>query len=378
MEKDDRQEAYNYLIDLAHKQGYITFDQIMDCADDYSLPIQDFDWLSNSITTRGIIVYSEAPSVASLVEDEEFDDFAQSDYDVVYSRIVELSPSLEPFVNKVKNIVPPQRQEIKQLKYQLVDGNKYARTRMIEMHLRIALKTALQRAEAYNMDIEDAVGDACIGLITAVDKYDPDTSGAFSSYATLWILQNISREQSTLRPLVYYPVHQKENFFTMYPILKQYGCLECDKLIKCKKVRDMVIERLECSEKDAEQTIDQMIPDSRIEDLLKDSNIDEIETDDSPAIDTVLGRLSSETVISSDDTFEEVYTKNLSEVIANMLSNLKPREEEIMRLRYGFDGPEQTLEQVGNKFNITRERVRQIETKVIRKLRHPSKSKTLK
>lgn len=378
MGKDNRQEAYNYLVNLAHKQGYVTFDQIMDCADDYFLPIQDFDWLSNSITTRGIIVYNEAPSAASLVEDEEFDDFAQSDYDAVYSRIIELSPSLEPFVNKVKNIVPPQRQEIKQLKYQIVDGNEYARTRMIEMHLRIALRIALQRSETYDMDIEDAIGYAYIGLIIAVDKYDPDTSGAFASYATLWILQNISREQSTLRPLVYYPVHQKENFFTMYPILKQYGCLECDDLIKCKKVREMVTEKLECSEKDAEQTIEQMIPDSRIEDLLDNSKIDDIETEDCPSIDTVLGSLSSETVISSDDTFEEVYTKNSTEVIANMLNNLKPREEEIMRLRYGFDGPEQTLEQVGNKFNITRERVRQIEAKVIRKLRHPSKSKILK
>ena len=247
MEKDNRQEAYNYLISLAHKQGYVTFDQIMDCADDYSLPIQDFDWLSNAITTRGIIVYNEAPSVTSLVEDEEFDDFAQSDYDAVYSRIIELSPSLEPFVNKVKNIVPPQRQEIKQLKYQIVDGNEYARTRMIEMHLRVALRIALQRSEAYDMDIEDAVGYAYIGLIIAVDKYDPDTSGAFASYATLWILQNISREQSTLRPLVYYPAHQKENFFTMYPILKQYGCLKCDKLIKCNKAREIVVEKLECS-----------------------------------------------------------------------------------------------------------------------------------
>ena len=121
-----------------------------------------------------------------------------------------------------------------------------------------------------------------------------------------------------------------------------------------------------------------MISDSRIEDLLDDSDINNMETEVPLTIDTVLGRLSSETVISSDDTFEEVYTKDLSEVIANMLSNLKPREEEIIRLRYGFDGPEQTLEQVGNKFNITRERVRQIENKVIRKLRHPSKAKILR
>ena len=75
MGKDIRQEAFNYLIDLANKQGYVTFDEIMDCADEHDLPIQDFDWLSNSITSRGILVYSESPSSASAVDDDEYDDF---------------------------------------------------------------------------------------------------------------------------------------------------------------------------------------------------------------------------------------------------------------------------------------------------------------
>ena len=101
MGKDIRQEAFNYLIDLANKQGYVTFDEIMDCADEHDLPIQDFDWLSNSITSRGILVYSESPSSASAVDDDEYDDFAQSDYEAVYKRIVELNPSLEPFINDV-------------------------------------------------------------------------------------------------------------------------------------------------------------------------------------------------------------------------------------------------------------------------------------
>lgn len=88
---------------------------------------------------------------------------------------------------------------------------------MIEMHLRIALRIALQRSETYDMDLEDAIGYACIGLIIAVDKYDPDTSGPFSSYATLWILQNISREQSTQRKLVYYPVHKRMSILQCIP-----------------------------------------------------------------------------------------------------------------------------------------------------------------
>ena len=297
---DNRQAAFNALIRLADSQGYVTFDDIIDCADEYSLPIQDFDWLSNSITSRGTIVYSEKPSQSSPDSEMEYDDFAQSDYEVVYNRVAELSPSLEPFVSYIKNILPPQRGEIKQLKYQIVDGNAYARTRMIEMHLRLALRVALQRAEIYDMDIEDAVGYACVGLIIAVDRYDPDTSGAFASYASLWILQNISREQSTRRPLIYYPVHKKEGYFTAYPLLKQKGCIGCDELIRCQKALKFVENRLECSEKDASDIIAQMIPDERYEALYWNESEKQPPEDK----DVFLASIAQETISDGEDVFE--------------------------------------------------------------------------
>ena len=100
---------------MANKQGYVTFDDIMDAADRFSLPIQDFDWLSSSITTYGIIVYSEKPTSTKQAfnygDDDELDDFAQSDYEAIYSRIVELNPSLKPFVDYVRSVIPPQRNE---------------------------------------------------------------------------------------------------------------------------------------------------------------------------------------------------------------------------------------------------------------------------
>ena len=120
---------------MANKQGYVTFDDIMDAADRFSLPIQDFDWLSSSITTYGIIVYSEKPTSTKQAfnygDDDELDDFAQSDYEAIYSRIVELNPSLKPFVDYVRSVIPPQRKEIRKLKYQFAEGNMFARTRII-------------------------------------------------------------------------------------------------------------------------------------------------------------------------------------------------------------------------------------------------------
>ena len=342
---DNRQAAFNELIQLAESQGYVTFDDIMDCADEYSLPIQDFDWLSNSITSRGTIVYSEKPSQSSPENEMEYDDFAQSDYEAVYKRIVELSPSLEPFVSSIKNILPPQRGEIKQLKYQIVDGNTYARTRMIEMHLRLALRVALQRAEIYDMDIEDAVGYACIGLVVAVDRYDPDTSGAF-------------------------PVHKKEGYFTAYPLLKQNDCIGCDKLIDCSKALDIVKTRLGCDDEDAEDIIEQMIPDERYEALY----LNECEEQSCEDTDVILAAIARETISDGEEVFESVFDAIRKEYVAEQLMRLKPREREVLKKRFGFEGPAQTLEEVGQNMNVTRERIRQIEAKAIRRLRHPTYS----
>lgn len=379
MGMDTRQVAYNVLVSLAGKQGYVTFDDIMDCADDHALPIQDFDWLSNSITSRGILVYNDVPSAIATSDEDEYDDFAQCDYDAVYKRTIELSPSLEPFVSYVKAIIPPQRQEIKQLKYQIVDGNEYAKTRMIEMHLRIALRVALQRAELYDMDIEDAVGYACIGLILAVDKYDPDTSGAFSSYATLWILQNISREQSTRRPLIYYPAHQKEAFFIMYPILKGHGCIKCNELQACEKALHLVSDKLGCNNTEARKVIAQMIPDVRIEELIEVSSDDNDRPEHRDSVvGALLGSISSETILSHDDSLRVVQDNICRDVVNEVLHTLTEREEEILKMRYGFYGSEQTLEQVGTAYGLTRERVRQIEVKALNKLRHPSRAKVLR
>ena len=145
---DNRQLAYKNLIILAEKQGYVTFDDIMDCADEYSLPIQDFDWLSNSVTTRGIIVYNETPSANP--SDDEADDYAQSDYDLIYERIISLCPSLDRFVSFVRSVTPPQRGEVTQLKYQVIDGNSYARKLLRHFEVVRELLHLLygQRAEA--------------------------------------------------------------------------------------------------------------------------------------------------------------------------------------------------------------------------------------
>ena len=361
MEIDARRTAYTELADIAAKQGYITFDDIMDISDEHSLSLQDFDWLSSSLTSSGVLIYDSAPhqinAVGSL--DDEYDDFAQVDYSSVYNRITELSPSLKPFVETVKNILPPQFKEVSQLKYQVLEGNDYARKRMIEMHLRIAFRIALQRSEAYDLDIEDTISSAIVGLITAIDKYDPDVSGAFSSYAALWIVQCISRDQVNSRPLIYYPVHKKEGFFSVYPFLKKYGCTECDKAINCNNLIMMIMEKNNCDRDQANDIVHQMTPGEYI-------NYDQFSDDEFDKLCLFYGLYENDDEVLSEYANRTFIRDNFRKC----LHLLSPKEEFVIVKRYGlFDGHERTLEEIGNEMGVTRERVRQVESKGLRKLK---------
>lgn len=380
MGRDNRQEALAYLLGQAEKQGYVTFDNIMDCADANSLPIKDFDWLTSAITTRGIIVYDEAPTSRTISnqDDDDFDDYAQSDYEAVYNRIIELEPNLEDFVTAVRNIVPPQWREFSKLKYQVFEGNQHARDRMIEMHLRIALRIALQRAETYDMDIVDAVGEACVGLITAVDKYDPDINGPFGSYAAMWVLQNISRRQPTRRPLMYYPVHKKDPFFSAYPTLKECGYINEPELFEKEDAIQLLSNRLSFTKEQTEDVLVAATPFESFEELYSMfcENIDVFEKDESE--DEMEIQMPRE-LITENDLDDQVAATMLKDQLDEVLNTLTDRERKVLDLRYGLtDGEEKTLEEVGQEFNVTRERVRQIEAKALRKLRHPSRSRKLR
>lgn len=382
------ESALANLIQLSSEKGFLVFDDIYDVADKWALSIRDVDYLSSSIATRGILVYDEAPvtNTAGSSEDD-YDDYAQRDYEDVFNRVIELDPDLEGFIESVRSIIPPQAREMDQLKYQVQEGNLYARERVIQMHLRFAVRIALQRAEAYDCEIADTLQEACIGLITAVDRYDPDSSGAFGSYASLWIMQNIGRSQATQRPTVYYPFHKKEGYYTMYPILKGNGYLDSD-IWTNPEVRRVIQDRLGCGIDQAEDIIRQSMPIEPLDDIynvfLENVYADE-KTDD--LFKNTVENETQKNVIQNvdlnvfygDDVCEEIEQRALRETLERLMGELKDREREILKARYGFeDGVEKTLEEVGQMFGVTRERIRQIESKALRKLSHPTRMRELR
>lgn len=369
------ESALANLIQISTEKGFLLFDDIYDAADKWCLSIRDIDYLSSSIVTRGILVYDDAPTTGVIgASDDDFDDFAQRDYEAVFDKVIELDPGLEDLITTIRNIVPPQAREMDQLKYQVQEGNSYARERVIQMHLRFAVRIALQRAETYDLEIADTIQEACIGLILAVDKYDPDSSGPFGSYASLWILQNIGRAQGTQRPTVHYPVHKKEGYYIMYPILKKEGYLDYGDIWSNNEAKKLIQDKLGCTSNQAEDIIDQCVPIESLDDVyskyLKNIEVSESCYDDNKS--------DADLFIWHGGSYENIEKDSLRAVLEEMIRELKPREQEVIKARYGFDnGEEKTLEEVGRIFGVTRERIRQIESKAIRKLQLPSRMRII-
>lgn len=153
--------------------------------------VSEVDQLSEALEIRGIIIYETAPSGKDT---DLFEDYSRVDYDAIFDEIISLSPELEYIVEIIRQLPPPQYGEISTLTAQVAAGNTFARERLILIHLRVAIRIALSMAKSHQYDIADAVSAGFVGLIIAVDRFDPDGFSAFQSYASLWIQQNINRE----------------------------------------------------------------------------------------------------------------------------------------------------------------------------------------
>lgn len=366
-------ECQELLLALARRNGYLTFDDILDAASTSSLSSYEIDRLGDNLQSQGVMLLESKPAPQSK-DSFEFVDHSRSDYDEIFSEVLTLSDTLSPLIAAIKEIPPPQHGEIQTLTEQLHYNNAFAREQLILLHLRVAVKIALSISKQYSYPIEDAISASFIGLVEAVEHFDPSGFSAFLSYASMWIQQNIHRYCTPVWMEYYCPTHFREK---MFPVLLKLtgnkGTLIQEDCYNLNSIHQ-IAEELGIDPEDIKKYLE--FANSQTHNRLSSDML-------GPSTDTSEELLSNEIDLSilpcETNLYELASQSELVRIISTVIDTLTPKEQIIIRMRYGFYGREpNTLEEVGQMFGVTRERIRQIEKKCIRKLRHPSRAKLIK
>ena len=284
--------------------------------------------------------------IESLEDDTSFDNISLDDPVKVYLREIGRVPLLST------------DEEI-ELAVKISEGNQYAKQRLTEANLRLVVSIA-KKYVGRGMYFLDLIQEGNVGLIKAVEKFDYTKGFKFSTYATWWIRQAITRAIADQARTIRIPVHMVETINRLKKIqsqlLHENGSEPSEELIAEKM--DLPVERVREIMRVAQEPVSMETPigpeeDSRLMDFIRD-----------------------EDALAPDEAALKTIT---NEDIDGVLKTLTPREEAVIRLRFGLkDGRCHTLEEVGSEFNVTRERIRQIEAKALRKLRHPVRSNKFK
>ncbi len=347
------------LIDLGKKQNYITFEQLADALKGLDIDNDSLDEIYNTLMENEIQVVAEEDATgeagASPIALEEpiiLDD-------TELTKDININDPVRMYLKEIGRISLLSPEEELELSEKVASGDEAAKNKLAESNLRLVVSIA-KRYVGRGLLFLDLIQEGNIGLMKAVDKFDSDKGYKFSTYATWWIRQAITRALADQARTIRVPVHMVETINKMSRVQRQLT-LELNREpseeelakkmgISVDKVREVI--------KISQEPVSLETPigeedDSHLGDFIKD------ESSMSP----------------------EEYATNeiLKEEIKSVLMTLQVREQEVLELRFGLvDGTCHTLEEVVKKFNVTRERIRQIEAKALRKLRHPSRAKKLK
>ena len=306
-------------------------------------------------------------SIAELEIEPNLEDISEIEKDILLEDINDMSftetlnvdDPVRMFLKEIGKIPLLSLEEETELAYKMVNGDKYAKKILVESNLRLVVSIA-KRYIGRGMHFLDLIQEGNLGLIKAVDKFDPSKGYKFSTYATWWIRQAITRSIADQARTIRIPVHMVETI---------------NRLIRTSRHLLQVMGREPTPEEIAEEM---EMPVEKVREILKIAQEPiSLETPVGEEEDSNIGNfIPDDDAPSPSDQAADVL---LREQIEDVMETLTPREAKVLRLRFGLeDGRTRTLEEVGKEFMVTRERIRQIEAKALRKLRHPSRSKRLK
>ena len=357
-QQNEKKGILGDLIELGKAKGQLTNKEIFDATGDMEIEPEQMEHFYEALESSGIEIVETLDDI--ILNDSELDTIAaDGDKDAAAETIVSTDDPVRIYLKEIGRVPLLTPEEETELAEQILNGNAQAGQRLVEANLRLVVSIA-KRYLGRGMPFLDLIQEGNLGLMKAVEKFDHTKGFKFSTYATWWIRQAITRAIADQARTIRIPVHMGE---TINKIKKASGQL--------------------LHENGHEPSIDEIAeylntPVDKIREAIRAAQEPvSLETPIGEEEDSHLGDfIPDESALTPQDAASQALLK---EQLDAVLSTLTPREEKVIRLRFGLDdGRPRTLEEVGEVFEVTRERIRQIEAKALRKLRHPSRSKKLK
>ncbi|ADQ46761.1 RNA polymerase, sigma 70 subunit, RpoD subfamily [Caldicellulosiruptor kronotskyensis 2002] len=342
-------EKVRELISLGQSKGFLTYSEIQEILDKVELDASQVENIYDTLESMGIDVVDDRVSEEELLKDD-IENLPEG---------IAIDDPVRMYLKEIGKIPLLTPEEEIELAKRIEQGDEEAKKRLAEANLRLVVSIA-KRYVGRGMLFLDLIQEGNLGLLKAVEKFDYRKGYKFSTYATWWIRQAITRAIADQARTIRIPVHMVETI---------------NKLVR--------VSRQLLQEKGREPTPEEIakemnMPVEKVREILKIAQEPvSLETPIGEEEDSHLGDF-----IPDDDALapsEAAAYSMLKEQLLEVLDSLNEREKKVLKLRFGLeDGRARTLEEVGREFNVTRERIRQIEAKALRKLRHPSRSKKLK